>query len=256
MIVKTEAIVLRARKFRDTSKILALYTKEFGKISVIAKGARGPKNKFGAALQPFAHVMAVVYKHSHRDLHLLSQCDVITEFRRLPEDIDKFTASMSILELVGHVAHDEDRNVEFFDLLLTSLRAMNDATKNAANIRFYFEIHLSDILGFRPNFVSCCGCGRPVDELSAGTKGEELRLGSGGVLCNECSSSSDLGGISAGSINILQRLQKATAPDIVTHMSPSGHQTHEVQAALARYLQAHVGGLHKLRARDVASSMM
>ena len=61
MIVKTEAIVLRGRKQGDTSKLATLYTRDFGKIDVIAKGAREQKSKFGGALEMFARSTVVLY---------------------------------------------------------------------------------------------------------------------------------------------------------------------------------------------------
>ena len=107
MIVKTEAIVLSAMKFRDTSKIVRLYTREFGKVSVVAKGARDAKSKFRSALQPMSHVSAVIYKNDNRELQLLSQCDSITSFHHLTEDMEKMCAALSALELVDVVTHDE-----------------------------------------------------------------------------------------------------------------------------------------------------
>ena len=52
VLTTTDAIVLKAMKYRDTSRIVTFYTRAFGKLRAIAKGARGPKNKFGSALEP------------------------------------------------------------------------------------------------------------------------------------------------------------------------------------------------------------
>jgi len=257
MIVKTDAIVLRSRKYRETSKILHLYTREFGKLSVIAKGARGPKSKFGAALQPMTHVCAVLYKHDQRELHLLSQCDGVTRFPNLTEDLDKFAAAMSVIELLEFVAHDEERNDQLFDLALGSLRAVNEAQKNARNVQYYFELHLSDVLGFRPNFHACLSCGKHLDAELVGTKGGELRLGNGGVLCSGCSESAgSRGTISFGALRILQRFQDTNDPMAVTQTKLTVHQMEEVRTILRQYLESHVGGLHKLKAQSVAASIV
>ena len=257
MIVKTEAIVLRSRKFRETSKILNFYTKEFGKLSVIAKGSRGPKSKFGASLQPLNHVSVVFYKNDNRELHLLTQCDSVTRFPRLAEDLDKFAAAMSVVEMVESVAHDEERNEQLFDLALSVLSAINDAGKNSGNVQLYFELHLSDVLGFRPNFHTCLSCGVPLDDGHVGTKGSELRLGNGGALCGSCSGRAGAySSISLGALRILQRLQEIGEPEGATAMTLSEHQTVEVRITLRQYLQSHVGGLQRLKAQAVAASML
>lgn len=255
MITKTEAIVLRARKYRETSKILNLYTKEFGKLSVIAKGARGPRNKFGASLQPPNHVFAVLYKNDNRELHLLSQCDTVTPFRNVADDLDKFTSAMSIVELVELVAHDEERNEQLFDLTLSALKETNDTARNPANVQFYFELHLSDILGFKPNFHLCCSCGMPLDGEHVGTKGGQLRLAIGGVLCSSCSVPTVHESISLGSLQALQRLQEAGHPSGVTPMRLGEHQKEEVGRTLRQHLQNHVGGLQRLKVQGVAASI-
>jgi DNA repair protein RecO (recombination protein O) len=256
MIVKTEAIVLRSRKYGETSKILHFYTKEFGKLSVIAKGARGPKSKFGAALQPLSHVVAVLYKHEHRELHLLSQCDGLTRFRALTEDLEKFSAAMSVVELIEHVVHDEERNEQLFGLVLATLKAIDETLENALNIQCYFELSLSDVLGFRPNVHTCLTCGRSLDEDHVGTKGGELRLGNGGVLCTRCSGSmGDRGTISLGALSILRKLQETNGPEAVTPMKFARHHMDEVRMVLRQYLQSHVGGLHRLKVQGVAASI-
>ncbi|MBI5473011.1 MAG: DNA repair protein RecO [Ignavibacteriae bacterium] len=130
MIVKTEAIVLSAMKFRDTSKIVRLYTKEFGKVSVIAKGARDAKSKFRGGLEPTNHVACVIYRHSNRELQLLSQCDIVQSFRTLSDNLEKMFAALSAVELVDLVSHGEDENQTLFTLLLNHIRVVNDATNH------------------------------------------------------------------------------------------------------------------------------
>ena len=66
MLIKTEAIILKSMKYRDTSKIVTFYTKEFGKLKGIAKGARTAKVNLVAALEPMTHSMLVIYKKEHQ----------------------------------------------------------------------------------------------------------------------------------------------------------------------------------------------
>ena len=80
MLTKTEAVVLKAVKYRETSKIVTLYTKKFGKINAVAKGAMLTTSKFGASLEPMSYILAVLYKKETREVQFLSQADLIKPF--------------------------------------------------------------------------------------------------------------------------------------------------------------------------------
>jgi len=254
MIVKTEAIVLRSRKFRETSSIVTLYSREFGRISVVGKGARGPRNKFGSSLQPLSHISAVIYKHEGRDLHLLSQCDAAGRFPRLDQDLERFSAAMSVVELLDHVAHDEQRNDRLFEFTLDVLRAIDNAPHRTGNIRFFFELHLSDLLGFRPDFQTCLACGESLDGGRLGTKGAGLRLSSGGALCCPCSDDAGIEDrVSREAVQFIQKLQAMNDPGSATQLDITTEHSGEVGSILRQYLQSHVGGLQRLKAQSVAA---
>ena len=156
MIVTTEAIVLRARKQGETSKIVTLYTRQFGKVQTIAKGARESKSKFGGALEMFARSSVVFYKREKHDaLHLLSKAETIDSHARILRSLKKMETAMSLVELMFHAMHDEEANSDLFDLLAGTLRAIAESDEASApllQLRFYlrfvkemgFELDLSE----------------------------------------------------------------------------------------------------------------
>ena len=75
-LTRCEAVVVRTYPLGDTSRIAVLYSREFGLVRGVAKGARGPKSRFGAGLEPLSHVDVVLYRKDGRDLDLLSKVDV------------------------------------------------------------------------------------------------------------------------------------------------------------------------------------
>ncbi|MBM2844901.1 MAG: repair protein RecO [Bacteroidetes bacterium] len=257
MIVKTEAVVLKTMRFRDTSTILTLYTQEFGKVTVIAKGARDFKSKFGSALQPMNHVLAVFYRKEHREMHLLSQCDVVKRRRRMTEEMERMAAGMTIIELVHGVTHAEEKNEKLFASVVGALEAIETVAKHPGNVVYAFEVRLSDILGFRANFLGCARCGVVMDERVVGTNGAELRLSQGGVVCSQCAA----GGLGEGrvtrqALRVLQRLQEIPefAASCTIALTPVIRD--EVAGILRRYLQSHVDGLRYLKAESVLAAMM
>jgi DNA repair protein RecO (recombination protein O) len=185
MLVKTEVIVLRSMKYRDTSKIVTFYSKEYGKIKGIAKGARSAKNKFGSALEPLSHSMLLVYKKEHRDLHLISQCDSINPFKNLTEDLDRMAAALSVLELADHVTHHEEKNSALFLLLIEVLNALNESTGNFIAYSYAFQLRLAALFGYAPNFETCSRCGKNVP-AGNNEKQATFQITSGAVLCSEC----------------------------------------------------------------------
>ena len=95
---KTEAIVLRSRHLGETSKILILFTERFGKLAVVAKGARRPKSRFGASLDLFARSSVVLYLKENRDLGLVTESTLVEGFYGLREDARRLGQASAVVE--------------------------------------------------------------------------------------------------------------------------------------------------------------
>lgn len=257
MIVSTEAIVLKSMKYRDTSKIVTLYTRNFGRLSVIAKGARARNNKFGSSLEPAMHVTAVLYKKEQRDLHLLSKCETGTRFRYIRGDLERLSIAMAVVELVHRVAHQEERNEGLFELLLSTLETIENATKNPRNALYFFETKLCEILGFKPDLSVCMRCNRVLDEENVGLPGIGLELHHGGVLCTSCTQHTrPVKIISPPVLRVLQRLQEMPHPDMSPSITLQPDVRNHVGETLRRYLQSHIEGLHDLKSEEVFASIV
>ena len=254
MLTTTEAVVLRTRKFRESSLLAVLFTLACGKVSVIAKGARGRKSRVAAALQPMNHVAAVFYKKESRDLHLLSQCDLVRQQGRLTDAMDRLAAGMAIVELVDAVTPAEEQNPALFSLLIRSLAAASSATKNVENALYYFEMSLLENLGFRPDVHHCYNCGTAVDVTGSG---RGLHMGFNGILCADCSAKGlGLQPLSSAAARVLQRLQEIEDPEAVTRIALPPPVRGEIAGVLRRFLLGHVEGLRTLRSESVFSSLL
>jgi DNA repair protein RecO (recombination protein O) len=254
MIVKTEAIVLSAMNYRDSSKIVRLYTRQFGKISVIAKGAREAKSKFRSSLEPMSYVTAVIYKSDNRELQLLSQCDAIVAFYHLTEDMEKMSAAMSVVELVDIVTHDEEQNDNLFTLLLNHLHVVNSATKSPIVALYYFETQLAVLLGLKPDLHKCSFCQKRVEGDMA--KSEQFLLLSEGILCYECSENSPARKISASSLRVMQRMQEVESVESIMSLQLTPLVKEEVGRSLREHLQHHIEGFRGLRSEEVFGAIL
>ena len=250
--VTTEAVVLKSMKYRETSRIVTFYTRGFGKLKAIAKGARQPKNKFGASLEPMSYVVLVVYRKDHRDIQLISQCDRVGSFRRLYEDFDKIAVGMAVVELVDKVSHGEEKNERLFRLLTGALSAIDRATKKPWYVLYGFEIDLAGVLGFQPNFEKCVRCKR---EPGANDGGHVVfHVSRGAPLCSSCGDEPGMKvKISAQSFYTIQQLARARSADARADVVIDETVRDEVQSFLLGFLRFHVEGLQRLKAEKVLS---
>ena len=152
MIVSTEGIVLRSMKFGDSSKIISLYSLEEGMVSLIAKGARNPKSKFGSALQPLSIIYASFYKKSNRDLHIVNKAELIKPLSGISRSIEKMAVGLSLVESVSHTQEKDDANHELFYLLKDKLIKLNSIEIDPFTIFISFQIELAQLMGFGIDF--------------------------------------------------------------------------------------------------------
>jgi DNA repair protein RecO (recombination protein O) len=152
MIIETSAVVLSTLKYGDSSRIVRLYARDSGKTSVIAKGARSAKNKYGSALQPLSYINISYYKKAHSDLHLLGNAEIALPFRKIQESLDHMTAGLMILESISQTAQENEPNIDLFDLLLNALAQLNELKPNPFAVFIVFQLHLIRELGFNIDF--------------------------------------------------------------------------------------------------------
>lgn len=253
MIVQTDGVVLHAMDYRDTSKIVSLYTKNFGKIKVIAKGVRSQKNKFGSSLEPMTISSIVLYKKKHRDLHLLSKSEIAVVLNDLFDNSDRMFTGLAVIELVNMVMHDEEENEKVYGMLVHALQTINDAEKNHINVLMAFMIKLFEQFGFGLTLSSCSSCGKAIDEVKAGKI--LLKLSDGKFVCEECAEIQQHGGIEiqGGMLKSLCYLQAndiQRAPSLTVPVQVK----HEMIATLQSYLRYHIEGTRTLRSLSLLYS--
>ena len=114
---KTEAIVLRTIKFSESSLIVTFFTREHGKIAVIAKGARKPKSRFSGMLSPGQILHVVYYFKPTRSVQTLAESDFAKKLMNIRVDITKMALCSSVLELASYLVHDNEKNLAMFHFL-------------------------------------------------------------------------------------------------------------------------------------------
>jgi DNA repair protein RecO (recombination protein O) len=135
-------------KYGDTSKIVSLFTKSFGKVSVLAKGSRKAKNKFGSSLELLSYSSISFYNNPSRDLKVLSNSELFLPLRKIPESFPHLSAGLIMSEAISQVVDLNEINTEIFELVTEILIQLNEILPNPQNYTTYFHIKLAEILGF------------------------------------------------------------------------------------------------------------
>ena len=251
-IIKTEAVVLKSIKYGETSKIVTFYTRELGKLTGIIKGARRPKNAAVPPLQPMSHVSLVVYWKQGRDVQTVSQCDLLSSFRHIPESLEKLAIGMSMIELVDRVEHGQEQNVRLFCALVDLLAVLNDATKNLENVLYKFEVYLADVLGFRCSFTNCVSCHRKVPDERDHKQTVDYHLEKGGPLCGTCAGlEGQKTKLSKQAFRILAHISSESDLDRLLNLAVGPKLHSQIEGFLWSYLKVHVPGIRPLRSREV-----
>lgn len=196
-LYKAEALVLRARDCGDGDKLLTLFSREYGKIRVIAHGVAKPASRKRGSVQPFTLSRFLLYRG--RELDSVSQCEGLEMFSYLRESLEKISFASYLTELVDALAPDGEPNETLFLLLLTTLRLMGEGDPEM--LARAFEIKAAGLMGYRPVLENCASCGE--------TAGGRLYFSPalGGLLCEKCSClDSNAFACNRGIVEILKKL--------------------------------------------------
>jgi DNA repair protein RecO (recombination protein O) len=183
--VATDAIVLHAFDYRETSRIFRIATRDIGVRSVMARGARNSKARFGPALDLFAEGTAQIIVHSTRDLHTLAGFDVTKARPGLAGRWSRFVAASALSEIVLRTASEESHH-GLYEALAASLDALvraDDATAVSSGLAGAWRIVAE--LGFAPSLENCAMCGAPLDPSVS----VRFAHRAGGALCAKCAHS-------------------------------------------------------------------
>ncbi|HHT26042.1 MAG TPA: DNA repair protein RecO [Firmicutes bacterium] len=233
-LVRVEGLVLRTKELGEADRIVTLLTKQQGKIRTAARGARRGRSALSAVCQPFAHGSYLIYM-SKRSLHSINQGELVRPFRRLREDLVCLAYAAYFAELTDLCLPEEEPNDTVFDLLSTAFNWLEQGTGRFAVFARWFELHLIDLVGFRPELESCIHCRSGLNpNLTAASLG--FSIDGGGIVCNDCISEQASAHRINGAVWKSMRYLLAAAPTRLDVF----HPTKPVVEAMAHLLQSYI----------------
>lgn len=177
MITDTEGIVLRQVKTLNGRRMLLLFSRKLGKISVGTSLTEGGKNKSALAVRPFTYGRYELFKS--RDSYSFNSGQVIKSFYCLGEDLDKYAAASYVLELTEKLLAEDLPQPRIFSLLLEFLDSLERRKEKHDTLVMAYMVKVLDIMGTMPQLDECCLCGsKEADRF--------FSIPDGGMICESC----------------------------------------------------------------------
>lgn len=231
---KTYAVVIGLYPLGEADKIVVFYTKDYGKIRVVAKGVRKLKSKLIGKLELLSYGMLVYYERVNKDLHILNSFDTIDTFQPIRDDLLKIAYCSYMAELIQHVKPEDEIDPDTFDMMIDILSMMK-TSNDPELITRVFELRLLKKLGFSPCLDFCTVCSKNVESVKIG-----FSIPNGGILCNDCSSSNVVSFyISRGTLELMKRMLQ-TQLDLIPRLRISQLNRQEIKKLLSGFISFHV----------------
>lgn len=234
---RTPAIVLRTRTHGESDKIVTFMTRDWGKVTGIAKGAKRSHRRFVNALEPFAHVHVRFRPSQANELAFIFGCDLIQSFQAPSRDLQRFALASYTAELVDAMVIGGESGQEIYSLLFESLSVLEEDSLWTPLFLPAFEFLLLSHVGYAPNCTACHYCGVSLLERGGAAT---FSVSAGGLLCSHCR---ERGGatlvLSAETVQFLCRPQFGGLKALLaTPVSPRACA--ETRALAARLLNQHL----------------
>ena len=236
-LYESSAVTLRSIRLGEADKIVTFFTRDFGKIKAVAKGAYRPKSRFGGRLEPFALVRVIAFGKEKAELYRLNSCDMIDPFMRLRGDVGKLSRVYVSAELVDVCQREGDVNRQGLEALLGLWRLLADEERPERQdlLLRLFEIRYMSYIGYRPFLDRCASCGGEVT-------GEKVGFNpfKGGAVCRACAAvDSAAFGLSMGALRLISK-SLATPMRRQSRLSAAPGLIAELESVVGGMISAHV----------------
>jgi DNA repair protein RecO (recombination protein O) len=240
---------LRARDYSESDRIVSLLTRDYGKLSGIAKGAKASRRRFERKLEPFSHVNLYFKRRPQGQLVFITKAERgELPAPQLEDDLGKIALGSYMLELADALTREEGEAAEAYGVLAAALAALGGGIACAA-LRQAFELKILRATGFGLEFGSCRIC-----RLETGIEGGPTHFvaSRGGILCARCDGDAEAGAMRLSSANAAAIARLAAAP--MDESARLDHGGRDGALAIARFLATILD--RRLRSVEFLDSVM
>jgi len=173
-----DGLVIHVRESGDNDRLVTILTRERGKITFMAKGARSLKSRYMPACNPYVYANYAI--HVKGNAFWLREASVTEAFQGINRDIASMYLAQYMCEVCMELSEPEQPAEELMRLVLNSFFAISNEVKPLPQIKAVFEIRAAILAGYEPDFTSCHICG--AEESTA----FYLDVMNGGIVCASC----------------------------------------------------------------------
>lgn len=156
--LKTRGIVIKEVSTGEADKIITIFSRNRGRISVMVKGGKRPKSKLASGSQMLCYGDYVLY--SGKNLYSMNSCEVLESFYEIRNDMERLTYAAHFMDIVMEIVQENQPTPKLLQLLLNSLHMLAKTEKDPELISRVFELRSLVISGYVPIVRSCISCGQ------------------------------------------------------------------------------------------------
>jgi DNA repair protein RecO (recombination protein O) len=223
-------VLLRSIEYGDVDRVVTLLTTDFGKLSLLARGARRSHRRFGGALEPYV-LLRVEVGLGRGELGRLAQAQVTRPFVRILASLQKMMLAGAGLELVRQAVPARAPDPRVFELCVALLEALDEEEGAREELLLAFKGRLMALVGFAPGLDTCAVCGKRAPEGQAACFDPQR----GAVVCRACG-----GGPVRLSAGARARLQASLGRAWAASLPWSDRERSEAGAALDALIHRHL----------------
>lgn len=176
--IKQNGLVIAERDLGENDKLLTVLVERFGKLTVVAKGAKSVRNRHIPSTQLFAYASFGLRRKGN--YYYITDSDLIESYYDIRSDIVKLSLASYLCDIACDVTQEGNNDDEILRLTLNMLYAISKDLKPLEVIRAVYELRIAKELGFYPDLDGCCACSSDNSSVYF------LDILGGTIICEKC----------------------------------------------------------------------
>lgn len=202
-VFATTGIMTRRVAYGDHDLILTLFTRDRGKMAVIAKNAKKSRKRFAGVLELFSELSVTCRRSRRGGMAVLQEAALKRPFDNIRGDIHRTAYASYWVELINVWLEDGDVQTDIYALLSHVLGGLDARLRDPSDLSIVFQLRFLSLSGMSPGIDQCHRCRKTVDTLAADSLAFSLTRGS--VVCGDCRDAGERHlPISRGTVKLLQ----------------------------------------------------